>query len=107
VVLSAVRLLVLSHELELAKKAATVKLKRDASSRLEGFLSTNQTTHQGYLDKMSLRTPRTWRKRYFALFEGGQMGYFEDDKMKSAPKHMFAICEDTVVLGADGKKFSL
>jgi len=72
---------------------------------LEEFLKSNVTTYSGFLEKLSMKSHRNWKKRYFELNDQGQLLYFDNEKSKKAT-HTMQLSYMSVVSSADGERLN-
>ena len=92
----------LKHDLEQAQKRDMMSALQ-AQIKLEQFLSDNTVTYSGFLEKLSMKSQRNWKKRWFELTEKGELRYFENENSKK-PKQVLQLSYLTVVTSADGER---
>ncbi|KAH9257329.1 hypothetical protein BASA81_004486 [Batrachochytrium salamandrivorans] len=60
-------------------------------------LQNHSLEYAGFLEKLSIKSQRNWKKRWFELSPKGEFKYSSDDKSKK-PKHQFQLGPGTQIL---------
>lgn len=90
----------LKYDLEQAQKS-DMKAAIQCQLALEAYLHEHETTYQGYLEKLSVKSQRNWKKRFFEL-KDGQLIYFSDESSKRG-KATIVLSRFAAVKDTDGK----
>jgi len=101
---AAVHRLGMQRDLEQAQKTDMMSALA-CQMALEDFLRANTTTYAGFLEKLSMKSHRNWKKRYFELNDKGQLMYFDNENAKKA-KQTLQLTVNSVVSSADGQKLN-
>ena len=99
---AAVHALELKRRLEAAQKVDMMAALR-AKSALDAFVASHRVTYEGFLEKLSLKSNRNWKRRFFELTEEGELRYSESDRSK-APKHKLKLSFATVIFDVNGTR---
>lgn len=97
-----VYMLSLKYELEQAQKRDMMSALQ-AQLNLEAFLSDNKVTYSGFLEKVSMKSQRNWKKRWFDLTDKGELRYFENENSKK-PNNTLQLTYLTKITAADGTR---
>jgi len=95
-----VHLLGLQRTLEVAQKQDMMSALQ-AQLNLDAFKGDNKVTYSGFLEKLSMKSQRNWKKRWFQLTEKGELMYFDNENSKK-PKQTLSLTYLSVITGADG-----
>jgi hypothetical protein len=101
---SAIQRLSMKRDLEDAQRSDMLR-SLECQMALEEFLKTNATTYAGFLEKLSMKSHRNWKKRYFELNDQGQVLYYDNEKSKKS-KHTLQLSHLSVVASADGTRLN-
>ncbi|KAH9245916.1 hypothetical protein BASA81_016556 [Batrachochytrium salamandrivorans] len=74
-----------------------------AQVNLETFMNDNETAYSGFLEKLSMKSQRNWKKRWFTLNDRGELNYYDSDVAKK-PKQMLAVTYLTVLTSMQGQR---
>ena len=73
----------LQHDLEVAQRVDMMSA-LEAQVAKESYETGHESTYAGYLEKLSIKSQRNWKKRYFELDKNGKLSYFANESSKKA-----------------------